>query len=80
MLPRLREPSFSTVPTSAAEEENLSAILRRRWCFGAPVPAQASRKSKEQDKRAGDHQRKHPNQINVEPCAAQYCYAKFFVN
>src|SRR5436190_13011420 len=36
--------------------------------------------SKHQDKDAGDHQREHPHEIDVEPSAAQYRYAKFFVN
>ena len=36
--------------------------------------------SKEQDKDAGDHQREHPDEIDVEPRAAQYRDPKFFVN
>ena len=38
------------------------------------------RKSKKQDKDAGDHQREHPEKIEIEPRAAQYRYAKFFLN
>jgi len=37
-------------------------------------------KSKEQDKDAGDHQREHPDEINVEPRPAQYRDPEFFVN
>ena len=37
-------------------------------------------KSKQQDKDAGDHQREHPDEIDVEPRAAQYRDPKFFVN
>ena len=38
------------------------------------------RTSKHQDKDAGDHQREHPDEIDVEPRAAQYRDPKFFVN
>jgi hypothetical protein len=37
-------------------------------------------KSKEQDKYAGDHQGEHPDKIDVEPRAPQYCQAKLFIN
>ena len=36
--------------------------------------------SEHQDKNAGDHQREHPHEIDVEPRAAQYRHPKFFVN
>ena len=38
------------------------------------------RKSKHQDKHASDHQREHPEQIDIEPGVAQYCHPKVFVN
>ncbi len=36
--------------------------------------------SKHQDKHAGDHQREHPDEIDVEPRAPQDRDPKFFVN
>jgi hypothetical protein len=64
---------------TARKKENLSANSRKRWRFGA-CSGSSGRKSKEQDKRAGDHQREHPNQIDVEPRAAQNADPKFFVD
>jgi len=38
------------------------------------------RNSKHQDKDAGDHQREHPEQIDIEPGTTQYRDPKVFVN
>ena len=40
----------------------------------------ADRKSKEEDKCAGDYQCEHPEQIDVEPGAAQHANPELFVN
>ena len=50
------------------------------YCANHEIVRSDDRKSEEQDKHAGDHQREHPDQIDVEPRAAQYRDAKFFVN
>src|SRR3954463_7052957 len=36
--------------------------------------------SKQQDEDAGDHQREHPEQIDIEPGVAQYSDPEFFAN
>src|SRR4029077_16790097 len=47
-----------------------------------PLDGKSTRleESKEQDKDAGNHQREHPDQTDVEPRAAQYRDPKFFIN
>ena len=43
-------------------------------------PADTHSKSNEEDKHTSDHQSQHPEQIHVEPGAAQYANTDFFVN
>jgi hypothetical protein len=50
------------------------------YCANHEMVRSDDRKSKEQDKDAGDHQREHPDEIDVEPRAAQDRDPKFFVN
>ena len=50
------------------------------YCANHEIVRFDDRKSKKQDKDAGDHQREHPDEIDVEPRAAQYRDPKFFVN
>ena len=50
------------------------------YCANRERVRSDDRKSKEQDKDAGDHQREHPDEIDVEPRAAQHRDPKFFVN
>ena len=59
--------------------QSLGLALGWQWKRALAVRS-TNRKSKEQDKHAGDHQREHPDQIDVEPRAAQDRDAKFFVN
>ena len=53
---------------------------RENFHLGSFIQLCVVRESKEEDKYAGDHQRKHPHEIDVEPRSAQYCDAEFFIN
>jgi hypothetical protein len=58
---------------------------RRHNFHGATItqlrtPREFGFKSKEKDKQASDHQREHPDQIDVEPGPAQNADTELFVN
>jgi len=57
----------------------LRSAVRPRIAFISPHET-AHAQLEKQNEHSGDHQREHPNQIDVEPCAAQYRDAKFFIN
>ena len=64
-----------------------SALIGRRHSVRAVVRGPKRRAedcppyhSGKQNENTGDHQREHPDQVDVEPRAAQYRDPKFFVN
>ncbi len=55
-------------------------VAEGRYCANHEIVRFSDRKSKQQDEEAGDHQRNHPHQIDIEPRTAQYCDSEVFVN
>src|SRR5215471_1095845 len=72
-LPKLRENGQRSWTISRAV---LWSAMRPRIAF----VSNALNDSEKQDEHTGDHQREHPDQINVDPRAAQYRNTNPFVN